>query len=109
MCSHYWSGRPPGRITSPIHPHHPKGHHPKKVHFHFRDVRFGLRITSVSNPHPQLVSGEQVLLRVKARSPFAAQHVRVFLNHQDVTSQFKPETPKTLLGLVRRCVRDATR
>ncbi len=77
--------------------HHGRFHFPNR---HHPGVGFGLKIVSVSNPHPQLVSGEQVLLRVKARSAFAARFVHVFVNGHNVTSQFHPDSATSLLGLV---------
>ncbi len=53
-----------------------------------------LTVESVSNPHPDLVSGGQVLVRVPA-----ARDVRVTANGRDVTGEFK-QTGDTLLGLV---------
>ncbi|MDQ0376255.1 DUF6351 family protein [Amycolatopsis thermophila] len=53
-----------------------------------------LTVESVSNPHPDLVSGGQVLVRVPA-----ARDVRVTANGRDVTDGFK-QAGDTLLGLV---------
>jgi len=54
----------------------------------------GLSITSVSNPHPDLVSGGQVLLRVSRAD------VRVMRDGVDVTSAFVRQSDGTSLGLV---------
>src|SRR4051794_17946491 len=53
----------------------------------------GLSIAAVSNPHPSLVSGGDVLLRVSAPA-------RVLLNSTDVTRAFARQPDGTLLGLV---------
>lgn len=60
----------------------------------------GLAIVSVSNPHPDLVSGGHVLLRVSTRSAVLAARVRITLNGVDVTSDFTAQPGGTLLGLV---------
>ncbi len=60
----------------------------------------GLSIVSVSNPHPDLVSGGQVLLRVSARNDGPARRIRITLNGVDVTSDFVAQPDGTLLGLV---------
>ena len=62
--------------------------------------RGGLSIVSVSNPHPNLVSGGQVLLRVATRSGVPASRVRITLNDVEITSDFSVEPDGTLLGLV---------
>ncbi len=62
--------------------------------------RGGLSIVSVSNPHPDLVSGGQVLVRVSPRSGRPARGIRVTLNGVDVTSEFAAQGDGTLLGLV---------
>jgi hypothetical protein len=84
-------------IAAPAAAHHGRFHFPNH---HPGSFSFGLRIVPVSNTHPQLVSGEQLLLAVKARSAFAANHVRVFLNGHDVTSSFHSDSASSLLGLV---------
>jgi hypothetical protein len=56
-------------------------------------------IVSLSNPHPDLVSGGEVLLRVEApRGPVGG--VRVTLNSVDVTSDFAAQPDGSMLGLV---------
>jgi hypothetical protein len=62
--------------------------------------RAELSIVSVSNPHPDLVSGGQVLLRVSAQNGAPARGTRVTLNGVDVTSEFAAQADGTLLGLV---------
>ena len=62
--------------------------------------RGGLSIVSVSNPHPDLVSGGEVLLRVGTPRGVPAGEVRVTLNSVDVTSDFAAQPDGTLLGLV---------
>ncbi|HVV07763.1 DUF6351 family protein [Amycolatopsis sp.] len=52
-----------------------------------------LAITSVSNPHPEFVSGGQVLVSVTGPA-------RVSANGRDVTADFHPGPDGTLLGLV---------
>src|SRR5258708_29304212 len=54
----------------------------------------GLTVTSVSNPHPDLVSSDQVLVRV------SRSDVRVTRDGADVTSVFARQPDGTLLGLV---------
>src|SRR3954471_17694837 len=53
----------------------------------------GLSIAAVSNPHPDLVSGGDVLLRVSAPAGIP-------LNSTDVTRAFARQPDGTLLGLV---------
>ncbi len=60
----------------------------------------GLAITSVSNPHPDLVSGGNVLLRVTLPEGVTLNQVRVTRNGADVTSAFAGQPDGTLLGLV---------
>src|SRR5262249_31316220 len=60
----------------------------------------GLQITTVSTTQPLLVSGGQVLVRVTAPSSALASKVKVALNGHNISSAFKAETAKTLLGLV---------
>ena len=60
----------------------------------------GLAITSVSNPHPQLVSGGDVLLQVTVPVGVTLDRVRVTRNGADVTSAFAGQANGTLLGLV---------
>ena len=62
--------------------------------------RSDLSILSVSNPHPDLVSGGQVLLRVSARNGPPASALRITLNGVDVASDFARQADGTLLGLV---------
>ena len=59
-----------------------------------------LTLTSVSNSHPGLVSGGEVLLRITGRYA-RANAVRVTIGHRDVTSVFAAQPDGTLLGLVR--------
>jgi uncharacterized tannase-like protein DUF6351 len=59
-----------------------------------------LSITSVSNPHPQLVSGGDLLLRVTVPDGVRLDQVRVTRNGADITSAFAGQTNGTLLGLV---------
>jgi hypothetical protein len=61
--------------------------------------RTRLTISVVSNPHPGLVSGGEVLLRI-ATSGLSAGRVRVTLGRTDVTSDFKLQPDGTLLGLI---------
>ncbi|WP_442875986.1 DUF6351 family protein [Amycolatopsis sp. NBC_01480] len=61
-------------------------------------AREGLRLTTVSNPNPALVSGGQVLLR--ATLPDDRSSVRITENGQDVTSAFHTQPDGSLLGLV---------
>jgi len=58
-----------------------------------------LTITSVSNPHPDLVSGGQVLLRVSAPARDRGT-VQVSLNGRTVTSAFHRQADGSWLGLV---------
>jgi hypothetical protein len=60
----------------------------------------GLVLTSVSNPHPDLVSGGDVLLRVTAPRGVDLDRVRATRNGVDVTSSFASQPNGTLLGLV---------
>src|SRR4051794_16747655 len=59
----------------------------------------GLTITSVSNPHPDLVSGGQVLLRIAVP---AQDHgaLQVTLNGRAETGVFRAQTDGTWLGFV---------
>jgi hypothetical protein len=57
-------------------------------------------ITSVSNPHPELVSGGDVLVRVTAPTHVKAEHVTIELNGRPITSTFRQQTDGTFLGLV---------
>ncbi|KAA9166289.1 hypothetical protein FPZ12_001600 [Amycolatopsis acidicola] len=52
-----------------------------------------LAITSVSNPHPEFVSGGQVLVSVSGPA-------RVSANGRDVTAEFRRQPDGSLLGLV---------
>ncbi|MBV9417953.1 MAG: hypothetical protein JO363_23415, partial [Solirubrobacterales bacterium] len=69
---------------------------------HTRDRfdRGEVSIVSVSNPHPDLVSGGQVLLRVTTSRRVSANDVRITLNSVDVTSDFARQADGSLLGLV---------
>ncbi len=62
--------------------------------------RGGVSIVSVSNPHPDLVSGGEVLLRVAAPVRTQRRGLRITLNSVDVTSDFVAQPDGTLLGLV---------
>lgn len=59
-----------------------------------------LTITSVSNPHPSLVSGGDVLLKVTIPPGAHPDDVRVTANGQDVTGDFSARSDSSLLGLV---------
>ncbi len=59
-----------------------------------------LTITSLSNPRPSLVSGDDVLLAVSVPDGTAPDQVRVTRNGADVTSAFAAEPDGTLRGLV---------
>ena len=59
----------------------------------------GLSLTSVSNTHPNYVSGGQVLLRVTAPDRDGGS-VLVTLNGRPVTADFRRQADGTLLGLV---------
>ena len=66
----------------------------------YRFDRGGLSIVSVSNPHPDLVSGGEVLLRVSVSSGLRASRIRITLNSVDVSSDFVAQPGGSLLGLV---------
>jgi Tannase-like family of unknown function (DUF6351) len=57
-------------------------------------------LTSVSNPHPDLVSGGDVLLRVAPPDRFTPDQVSIELNGRPVTSAFEQQPDGTFLGLV---------
>jgi len=59
-----------------------------------------LSITSVSNPHPNLVSGGEVLLRITGPADLPASHVTVTLNSGNATADFAAQPSGSLLGLV---------
>jgi hypothetical protein len=60
----------------------------------------GLDIITLSS-RPDIVSGGNVLVRISESGKVAISEVAVFLNGQDVTSSFQPETGgHSLLGLV---------
>jgi hypothetical protein len=59
-----------------------------------------LSLTSVSNPHPSLVSGGQVLIGVTVPRGAEDRRVRVTENGHDVTSAFREQRDGSLLGLV---------
>jgi hypothetical protein len=63
--------------------------------------RPGLSIATVSNPRPNLVSGDDVLARVDVPAGLDRGRVRVALNGTDVTSAFVRQPDGTLLGLVK--------
>ncbi len=58
-----------------------------------------LVIVPVSNPHPGLVSGGEVLLRIDLPPWVRAGAVRVRENGRDITSQFVSQPDGSLLGL----------
>jgi uncharacterized tannase-like protein DUF6351 len=60
-----------------------------------------LSILSASNPHPDLVSGGEVLLRITAPASLPASRIRISLNSADVTRDFAAQPDGTLLGLVK--------
>lgn len=62
-------------------------------------VRQQLAIRTVSNPHPDLVSGGQVLAEV-VLPPNVAAHVRITSDGRNVTSSFRRQSDGNLLGLV---------
>jgi hypothetical protein len=64
------------------------------------DPTSGLAITSLSNPRPALVSGDDVLLAITVPTGAAPDQVRVTRNGQDVTSSFVTEPDGALRGLV---------
>ena len=64
--------------------------HPKSQH---------LTVTSVSNPHPDLISGERALLRISATGD-ARSRLRVTANERPVTTVFRMQPDGTALGLV---------
>jgi hypothetical protein len=59
-----------------------------------------LEVIAVSNPHPDLVSGGDVLVRVVVPDGADADRVGVELNGNDVTSSFAAQSDGSLLGLV---------
>ena len=59
-----------------------------------------IRITSVSNPRPEMVSGGDVLVRVTPPGGVAAGQVRVTANGGDITGAFAAQRDGSLLGLV---------
>lgn len=65
-----------------------------------RSQRSEMSIVSVSNPHPDLVSGGEVLLRVTVPRGVPVSRVRITRNAADVTSDFGTAPDGTLLGLV---------
>ncbi|HEU5265591.1 MAG TPA: DUF6351 family protein, partial [Jatrophihabitans sp.] len=64
------------------------------------DPSAGLAITSLSNPRPSLVSGDDVLLAIAVPPGTAPDQVRVARNGADVTADFAAEPDGTLRGLV---------
>ena len=60
-----------------------------------------LAIASVSNPHPDMISGGEVLLRITTPTGVKADTVRVRLDGTDVTAAFELQPDGTLLGLVK--------
>ncbi len=59
-----------------------------------------LSITSVSEPHPNLVSGGEVLLRITGAADGSARDVQISLNGTSVTHDFAVQSDGSLLGLV---------
>jgi hypothetical protein len=57
-------------------------------------------VTSVSNPHPDLVSGGEVLIRVSPAEHVDPGHVTIERNGVDVTDAFVLQPDGTFLGLV---------
>jgi hypothetical protein len=60
-----------------------------------------LSIAAVSNPHPDLVSGGEVLLRITGPAGLATSRIQVWLNSENVTSDFAAQPDGSLLGLVK--------
>jgi hypothetical protein len=59
-----------------------------------------LALTSVSNPHPSLVSGGQLLVGVTLPKDTRQNRVRITDNGHDVSSVFHAQSDGSLLGLV---------
>jgi len=59
-----------------------------------------LAIVTVSNPRPELVSGDQVLIRVEVPRSIDPQAVQVSADGRDVTASFQIQPDSSLLGLV---------
>ena len=63
-------------------------------------ARGRLALVTVSNPRPELVSGDEVLVRVDVGRGINPADVRVTSNGQDVTADFHAGSDGNLLGLV---------
>jgi Tannase-like family of unknown function (DUF6351) len=59
-----------------------------------------IEVIAVSNPHPDLVSGGDVLVRVVVTAGVGADRVAIDLNGTDVTPAFAAQADGSLLGLV---------
>jgi hypothetical protein len=59
-----------------------------------------LTLVSVSNPRPELVSGDEVLVRADLGKGVDPSDVQISSNGQDVTSSFQRQPDGSLLGLV---------
>ena len=59
-----------------------------------------LALTTVSNPRPQLVSGDEVLVRLTGSRAIRPGDVRITSDGQDVTASFHGQPDGSLLGLV---------
>jgi hypothetical protein len=59
-----------------------------------------LALVSVSNPRPELVSGGEVLIRIRVPARVRASEVRVTADGSNVTSSFRAQPDGSLLGLV---------
>jgi len=60
----------------------------------------GLALISVSNPRPELVSGGQVLIRVRVPAGVPAGQVRITSDGANVSGSFQAQPDGSLLGLV---------
>src|ERR1700735_1183020 len=59
-----------------------------------------LALVTVSNPRPELVSGDEVLVRVDVPRHTSPASVRVSADGHDVTASFQEQSDGSLLGLV---------
>jgi hypothetical protein len=64
------------------------------------DGRGRLALTTVSNPRPELVSGNEVLVRLTGSRGIRPGDVRITSDGQDVTASFHGQPDGSLLGLV---------
>ena len=62
--------------------------------------RGAFRVVSVSNPHPSLISGGDVLVRVTLPAGVPAERVHVTVGHRNLTRAFSQQR-RSLLGLVK--------